>query len=76
MLTRNNKLKLKELIELTEKLEDNTNLTKSHRFLNISRNNESINYNNIDKRMNEYDKKFDDLEMLIKEQILEIIKQI
>ena len=76
MLTRNNKLKLKELIELTEKLEDNTNLTKSHRFLNISRNNESINYNNIDKRMNEYDKKFEDLESLIKEHILEIIKQI
>jgi hypothetical protein len=76
MLTRNNKMKLKELIELTEKLDENTNLTKSHRLLNISRNNESINCNNIDKRMNEYDKKFEDLESLIKEQILEIIKQI
>ena len=76
MLTRNNKMKLKELVELTEKLDENNNLTKSHRLLNISRNNESINYNNIDKRMNEYEKKIDDLESLIKEQILEMVKQI
>ena len=76
LLTRNNKLKLKELVELTEKLDENNNLTKSHRLLNISRNNESINYNNIDKRMNAYDKKFDELESLVKEQILEMVKQI
>ena len=74
---RNNKLK--ELVELTEKLEENDNSIKTNIIYNNSckkNNDNEINCDNIDKRMNTYDKKLDDLESFTKEQILEVIKQI
>ena len=73
ILGRNNKLK--ELIELTEKLEENS--IKSNRSNYSIKNNKNTENNiNLDKRMNVYDKKLGDLELFMKEQILEIIKQI
>ena len=72
-LGRNNK-KLKELIELTEKLEENSNSLKTNN--NNSIKNNEANSNSIDKRMSIYDKKLDDLELFTKEQILEVINQL
>ena len=82
-LIRNNKLK--ELVELSE-LEENENKNndiqtnesrdKNKNNENISNDNNLVKYNQIDKRMNIYDKKLGDLESFTKEQILEMIKQI
>ena len=72
ILGRNNKLK--ELIELTEKLEENS--IKSNKSNYSIKNKENNTNFNIDKRMNAYDKKLGDLELFMREQILEIIKQI
>ena len=62
------------MIELTEKLEENSiKSNKSNYSIKNKENNTNI---NIDKRMNAYDKKLGDLELFMREQILEIIKQI
>ena len=75
LLGKNNKLK--ELIELTEKLEDNNNSLRTNRTnYTIKNNNNETNCNNIDKRMNLYDKKLEDLESFTKDKIFEMIKQI
>ena len=78
-LTRNNKLR--ELVDLTEKPDNSNNpikIDKSKEEIKNTENisNKSINYNNIDKRMNTYDKKLGDLESFTKDQIFEMIKQI
>ena len=68
IVSRNNKLK--ELIELTEKLEDNYSQT-NHSKIN---NNDNC-LNDLDQKMNIYNKKLGDLESFTKEQLLDIIKQ-
>ena len=66
---RNNKLK--ELIELTEKLEDNNN----SKVNNSKNNNNESCINDLDQKMNIYNKKLGDLETFTKDHLLDIIKQ-
>ena len=68
ILCRNNKLK--ELIDLTEKLEENNSITSNNK------NNNEICFSDIDQKMSIYDKKLGDLESFTREQIIELIKQI
>jgi hypothetical protein len=65
---RNNKLK--ELIELTEKIEDNNSQANQSK----TNNNDNC-LNDLDQKMNIYNKKLGDLESFTKEQLLDIIKQ-